>query len=134
MAKIDTNNLPFYAQGPRAKLREGNLGIYCPACKYHHHVNVDGRAPAGKSWHWNGDLDHVTLEPSLLCRSIDLARMSEADEAEYIRQTKEHGTEWVLTHSPFRTVCHSFVRNGQIQYLADCTHHLAGLTVPIPEY
>ena len=28
-------------------------------------------------------------------------------------------------------VCHSFVRDGLIQYLADCTHELAGQTVPL---
>ena len=28
-------------------------------------------------------------------------------------------------------VCHSFVRNGEIQYLNDCTHKLKGKTVPL---
>lgn len=31
-------------------------------------------------------------------------------------------------------VCHSFVTDGQIQFLGDCTHELAGQTVPIPEW
>lgn len=26
-------------------------------------------------------------------------------------------------------VCHSFIKNGQIEYLNDCTHDLAGKTV-----
>jgi hypothetical protein len=30
-------------------------------------------------------------------------------------------------------VCHSFVRDGQIQFLSDCTHPLAGQTVPLSE-
>ncbi len=30
-------------------------------------------------------------------------------------------------------ICHSFVRNGQIQFLTDCTHDLAGKTVDLPE-
>lgn len=29
-------------------------------------------------------------------------------------------------------VCHSFVRDGQIEFLGDCTHSLAGQTVPLP--
>lgn len=29
--------------------------------------------------------------------------------------------------------CHSFVTDGQIQFLDDCCHWLAGHTVPIPE-
>jgi hypothetical protein len=28
--------------------------------------------------------------------------------------------------------CHSFVVDGQIQFLGDCTHKLAGQTVPLP--
>lgn len=32
------------------------------------------------------------------------------------------------------TRCHSFVRDGAMQFLSDCTHQLAGQTVPIPEW
>jgi Family of unknown function (DUF6527) len=31
-------------------------------------------------------------------------------------------------------VCHSFIKAGQIQFLSDCTHHLAGQTVPIADW
>ena len=31
-------------------------------------------------------------------------------------------------------VCHSFVTDGRIQFLGDCTHKLAGQTVNIPEW
>jgi hypothetical protein len=30
--------------------------------------------------------------------------------------------------------CHSFVINGNIQFLQDSTHKLAGQTIPIPEW
>lgn len=32
------------------------------------------------------------------------------------------------------TRCHSLVRDGQIQFLPDCTHALAGRTVPLPPW
>lgn len=36
---------------------------------------------------------------------------------------------------PSKTVrCHLYVTDGQIQYLSDCDHHLAGKTVPIPPF
>lgn len=35
---------------------------------------------------------------------------------------------------PERTICHSFVRSGQIQFLSDCEHELAGQTVPLPKW
>jgi len=31
-------------------------------------------------------------------------------------------------------VCHSFVTDGNIQYLGDCTHELAGQTIELPEF
>lgn len=30
--------------------------------------------------------------------------------------------------------CHSFVTDGQIQFLTDSTHELAGQTVPLPDF
>ena len=30
--------------------------------------------------------------------------------------------------------CHSFITDGNIQFLTDSVHHLAGKTVDIPEY
>lgn len=53
-------------------------------------------------WTFNGDLVRPTVSPSLLVnkdRHGDLPR------------------------------CHIFVKDGKIQYLADCTHDLAGQTV-----
>lgn len=33
-----------------------------------------------------------------------------------------------------KTICHSYVRNGQMQFLGDCDHALAGQTVDIPDW
>lgn len=30
--------------------------------------------------------------------------------------------------------CHSFVENGMIRFLSDCSHELAGKTVPLEEW
>lgn len=32
------------------------------------------------------------------------------------------------------TICHSFVTDGKIQFLGDCTHKLKGQTVEIPDF
>lgn len=52
---------------------------------------------------FNGDLDNPTVVPSL-----------------------------VEDFTPGR-MCHSFIRNGNIQYLTDCSHHLAGKTIELPD-
>jgi hypothetical protein len=58
--------------------------------------------------------------------------MTEAGEADY--------KVWLAAGCPDRggasfeskaVVCHSFVREGQIQFLGDCTHAFAGQTVPM---
>ena len=67
-------------------------------------VMISGtRAGTGK-WTWNGSVDSPTLKPSILTRG-----------------------------GPPQTpiVCHTFVNDGLVQFLSDCTHELAGQTVPL---
>lgn len=58
-------------------------------------------------WSYNGDVDKPTFRPSIL-------------------QTLERPSG--------KEVCHSFVTDGRIQFLGDCTHALAGQTVDLPEW
>ena len=59
--------------------------------------------------------------------------MTPEDEAEYDAIYAKGGREAVFA-SRFGKVCHSFVTNGRIQYLGDCTHKLAGQTVDLPDW
>ena len=59
----------------------------------------------GCTWEWNGDVDKPTVSPSLLLHRWEPGQ-----------------------------VCHSFVKDGQIQFLNDCFHELRGKTVDIPEW
>ena len=36
--------------------------------------------------------------------------------------------------NPTAHVCHSFITNGMIRFLNDCTHELAGKEMPLPEF
>lgn len=56
-------------------------------------------APNGTGWTWNGSFDKPTFSPSLMVAQ---------------------GTD---------RQCHSFVRDGRIQFLGDSHHKLAGKTV-----
>jgi len=94
---------------------EGELFLFCPGCNCTHAINIkNSQRPC---WGFNGDYERPTFEPSLL---VTYPANPNAGE-EY----KEWRTE---------RRCHSFIRNGQIQYLTDCTHHLAGQTIDIPEW
>jgi uncharacterized protein YlaI len=94
----------------------GCILFMCPACDHVHSLPIEGRytGPHDK-WTWNGNVDKPTFAPSV--------------RAWYDRPAHDG--------RPARTyVCHSFVREGRIEYLSDCTHRLAGQTVdliPLPE-
>jgi Family of unknown function (DUF6527) len=65
------------------------------------------------AWTWNGSAARPTFMPSVL--------------------VTYNGAD---ANQPGRppAVCHSFVVDGQMQMLGDCTHALAGQTVPIPPW
>jgi Family of unknown function (DUF6527) len=89
----------------------GALAFHCPGCKCHHEVYVRPTANlvTGASWEWNGSMEKPTFTPSLMV-SLGFTDPNRSPK-----------------------VCHSFVTDGQIKYLSDCTHALAGQTVDLPE-
>jgi hypothetical protein len=60
---------------------------------------------ADKRWSFNGDFEKPTFSPSIL---VEIGHYPKPND-----------------------ICHSFVKDGKIQYLSDCTHHLAGQTVEL---
>ncbi len=118
----------------RVIVKDGVLGFKCIGCGHSHWINVDGSAPEGKNWQWNGDLIAPTITPSVLGRSIDAGKMTDEEFDNYQADMKAKGTDWALQNSPFRTCCHLFIRDGRVQYLADCTHALAGQTIELPVF
>lgn len=79
--------------------------IDCPGCGGFHVVHVAHSNP-GANWQFNGDTERPTFTPSLL-----------------VNRDFSH---------PGVPRCHSFVRDGRIQFLGDSTHELAGQTVDLP--
>ena len=97
----------------------------CPGCKGHHVIN--------DLWSFNGDIDKPTFSPSVLVRSGHYAPHFKPGDncwCTYNAEQEKKGEPL----APFKcTICHSFVRDGKIQFLNDCTHELAGQTVELPE-
>lgn len=90
--------------------QDGNLAGYtfhCPGCNDTHYVPTVGE----HAWGFNGDVDKPTFTPSILVRGVKNA--------------------WGPDFDATPTVCHSFVTDGRIQFLGDCTHALAGTTVDL---
>ena len=80
------------------------IAFHCPGCGHAHTIDTN-------VWTWNGDLERPTITPSVLVRYD-------------VSPPNQH----------LSTVCHSFVTDGQIQFLGDCTHSLAGQTVDLPPW
>jgi hypothetical protein len=78
----------------------------CPGCGMLHAPSV--KSETRPRWEWNGSLEAPTFSPSILV-------------------TWTHGENYEARR------CHSYVRDGRIEFLSDCTHALAGQTVPLPE-
>lgn len=98
------------------------LLFHCPGCECLHGPIVTAPAGTRPAWRWNGDRDRPTLSPSIRVQgTVPLT------EDEYQRVIRGEKVE------PKPLLCHTFVRDGQIEFLPDCTHALAGKTVPIPD-
>lgn len=106
------------------RLKGDQLLFWCPGCETMHAAKVLG---SGAVWAWNGSTEAPTLTPSVLIRT-----------GHYV--TGHHGgTCWCTYNAehpnnpaPFTcSICHSFVRDGKIEFLTDCTHSLAGQTVDL---
>lgn len=98
--------------------------FWCPGCNQAHAVRIP---PAPEPWKWNGNIDAPTFEPSIL---VTHDRWVPPVTAENLEQWR--AAPWPQTKVGH--VCHSFVTNGLIQFLSDCTHALAGQTVPLPDF
>lgn len=90
---------------------DGGILFWCPGCDGAHIVMVgEGQGPR---WGYNGDVNAPTFTPSIL--------------------VTYRGPDAGIDGAP-PAICHSFVTDGRIQFLNDCTHCLAGQTVDLPDY
>lgn len=81
----------------------------CPACEEMHAFAVETPFSNGARWQFDGNIESPTFAPSM-----------------------NIATGWPDKPETF-TRCHYFLRAGQIEFLGDSTHGLAGRTVPLPE-
>ena len=90
---------------------DNGLMFWCPGCNRAHRI-AHG-AGSGPRWSWNGDAERPTFSPSVL--------------------VTYEGSDAGIGRAP-PAACHSFVTDGRIQFLSDCTHALSGQTVDLPPW
>jgi hypothetical protein len=102
-------------------LEAGQAAFYCEGCKRVHSINVS--IEGTPKWTFNDSLTLPTFSPSILSRYKYPKGYSNDNPA-----PADFNGEYVTE------ICHSFVRGGNIEYLSDCTHELAGKTIELPEF
>ncbi|TPG59966.1 DUF6527 family protein [Ewingella americana] len=99
------------------KINDDTVVFHCPGCGRNHQVQIG--TGTGPRWGWNHNNVNPTFSPSIL------ASWSEPsdNEEEFMDSSKDK-----------QLICHSFVNDGSIQFLNDCTHDKAGQTAQIPKW
>lgn len=104
----------------------GELGFLCPGCKEIHFINDSETELQSEEhykamgfhrpdiWTFNNDFESPTIRASVLTRRYCFNSATGKHDKEIER-------------------CHSFVTDGNIQFLSDCQHALAGQTVELPQ-
>jgi hypothetical protein len=82
----------------------GELGFMCLGCGHRHFISDNETDGHKLSWTFNKNYESPTISPSIL-----------------------------FYHPDGSYRCHSFITDGKIQYLSDCTHELKGQTIELPE-
>lgn len=86
----------------------GTLIFWCPGCYTYHGVWTKEPNPVtGARWDWNRDFVKPSVAPSI-----------------HVKAHPSPGPGY-----PGIPGCHLFIREGKLQFLPDCDHHLAGQTV-----
>lgn len=102
-----------------AKMRRTTDGFawWCPACFEMH--------PLPSGWTFDGNLDAPTFSPSF--KHTGKMAVKDADgewTGEWVRDADGKPKDWC---------CHYVVTAGQVAYCGDCTHGMAGQTIPMPD-
>lgn len=99
------------------------LIFWCPGCNEPHAIEY-----GADRWTWDGNMEAPTLSPSILVRSGHYAGPNGGCWCQWDEEHPNDPTKFKCG------VCHSDVRAGRIEFLNDCTHALAGQTVPLPAW
>jgi hypothetical protein len=110
----------------------GMLLFWCPGCDGAHQVRVQTADSPHPCWSWDGDAERPTFSPSILVRGVEMTDKGRADYEAWAAEGFKQPSPASFESRP--SVCHSFVTDGQIAFLGDCTHKLAGQIVPLPPW
>lgn len=108
----------------KIRLIDEEQGVYdfeCKGCGMRHAIYTISKNHSNAVWKFNGDVNKPTFSPSINSTWGYMVPNINKEELDYYKKEDMGGK------------CHFFVRDGQIQFLNDCTHKLKGQTVPMDD-
>lgn len=102
---------------------------HCEGCGHRHMIPIRHGKHEGAPtpWGFNSNLEKPTITPSVLNR---WGKYADPTFEEPIQEPNE------MTMDPnfsWSGICHIFITDGMVQFLSDCTHKMAGKTIPLPD-
>lgn len=92
-------------------------------------VILKGARAGTGCWSWNGDVDKPTLRPSVLVTSgHHVQGFDAAKDSCWCKYYQAHPEEKPVFHCHR---CHTWINDGQAQFLPDSTHEFANQTVAL---
>ena len=111
-------------------LEGGGLMYWCQGCE-ETHVVYTGQG-TGPRWSYNGNPNAPTFKPSVLVRGGHFAPgWSGKDCWCTVDWEKKYPGKPKPRFKCNR--CHTFITDGLVQFLSDCSHQFAGQTLPLPD-
>lgn len=100
-----------------SKLRrgEGQYFHWCPACEEMH--------PLPDGWTFDGNLESPTFSPSFKHTGKQCVVVNGEWTGEWVRDAAGNPVDWC---------CHYILTAGVLNFCGDCTHAMAGQSVPLP--
>ena len=116
-------------------VENGGIMYWCQGCETTHLIYVgDG---TGTRWEYNGNPDRPTFTPSVLVTTGHYVEYRDDNKKCWCTMDWD---EWGKKYpdEPRRkwqkcVRCHTFITDGMVQFLSDCTHQYAGQTLPLPD-
>lgn len=109
------------------------LSFWCLGCDEVHAIKIAEEGKPG--WSWNASAEAPTFGPSI---AVSTGCKTPGFDPATMQCWCTWNTEAVAKGekpSSFEcSMCHSFVEDGKIRYLSDCTHRLANQIVALPAW
>lgn len=96
------------------KINDTKIIFWCEPCNTHHWIDTT-------RWSWNGSFDKPTFRPSILVHQTETLSKLPPENCEDLEK-------WCNEYRIKTPLCHSYVTDGKIEYLSDCTHEFKGQT------